>query len=761
MKCMRVVGIVCVVVCVGLASAAELPKGFRLEPVVSGLTNPSSLAGTPDGRILITERTTGNVRQLRNGMLQAAPLCSVAVDAVGEGGLLGVAVHPDFSSNHWIYLYYTDLASGNNRVVRFEIGSTSCNHPPSTILDNLGSGASLLRNGGGMSFGPDGKLYIATGDMQDGSNGQNAGTLQGKVLRVNDNGSIPSDNPTPGSLVYSKGLRDGRGLAVGSGGTVYVSDGGNDGAGAHDELDAPAAGDNLGWPIETGSGGTMDPPLVAWLPTVGVHGVTAYAGTAFPDLAADGVDNDHDGYGPDHHPGVGRVDDNGVGTCIGSANNGNACASTAACGAALPGEPSVNCEKRDDPAEYCPGGVPAGDDACGSTGAAGVDEPDESYPNNVFAASGSGIQRAVVVGAGLDQLSTWSSFLDSAALPDCPTGWTGVMTGRDGWLYALATNGGGAAGALYRVTHEGEAGPREVSAEDSYFPLILGKPPVLNRVDLFWEDLRDDAKQPRDGSGAPALPVREYRVWMGSIGDWDSHTPMASLDAIPGDEVNGALRKAEAVVFQTNVYFLVSARSDNLEGTLGYGTAEERAGPAVKDLCDTIGYHASPTYLQWKCGKNFTLTDPYGIPVSLYEKYRGHPILLDFSAVWCPPCHTQANVMEALYQTYANRGVEMITVLMDEDSQALDFNGRPSPAECRNWEDRPGASPDHTFDCWVDPNVAGPQKAWPLYNKHGALPTNVLLDSGLRVAYTAAGYSEAVIKLRLNQMVGTVDSCLH
>src|SRR5262245_58157197 len=112
------------IVCLGFVTSAfaavELPPGFRLEPVLAGLTDPSALAFAPDGRILIAERTTGNVRQVRGGELLAAPVCSVSVTSTGgEAGLLGIAVHPRFRDNGFIYLYYTDLTTAKNKVTRF------------------------------------------------------------------------------------------------------------------------------------------------------------------------------------------------------------------------------------------------------------------------------------------------------------------------------------------------------------------------------------------------------------------------------------------------------------------------------------------------------------------------------------------------------------------------------------------------------------------------------------------------------------------
>ncbi|HEX6851933.1 MAG TPA: hypothetical protein VF139_11070, partial [Candidatus Polarisedimenticolaceae bacterium] len=87
--------------------------------------------------------------------------------------------------------------------------------------------------------------------------------------------------------------------------------------------------------------------------------------------------------------------------------------------------------------------------------------------------------------------------------------------------------------------------------------------------------------------------------------------------------------------------------------------------------------------------------------------------------------------------------------------------GRPSNAECRNWSDRSGTNPDHTFPCWADTLTSNARVAWPKYNKFGAVPTNVVLDSGLRVVYSGAGYSETTIRDRLNRLVGAADACLQ
>ena len=754
---------VCVVaLAASVAPAAELPEGFRLEPVLGGIIDPSALADTPDGRILIAERTTGNLRVVRYGELAASPICSVPVDATGEGGLLGLAVHPDFAGNGWVYLYYTDLTSSVNKVTRFTLGRDSCSGA-TVILPDLGAAVAGLRNGGGISFGPDGKLYVATGDMGAPGNGQDDQVLQGKVLRINDDGSIPADNPDGASAVYAVGVRDGRGLTVNPAGQVYVGDHGDSIALDHDELHLAAADGNLGWADETGRGGIHDQPLAAWLPTIGIWGVTDYDGLLFPNQDADGEDNDHDSYGLDHGPGTLRVDDNDRGECIGSAANGQVCTNNLDCLPLRSGEGAHYCEKMDDTAEHCPAGVPLGDDDCDNVGPAGVDEPDESYLLDVFSAGDNEIRRAVLMGSN-DQLSYSTTFMDSSVLADCPSGWTGLMTGRDGHLYALATNGGGAGGALYRIVYDGGWGPREVSGPSSYVPLRVDRIGAA-AVEVSWEDIRDDAMQPQhSGTSATGLG-REYTVWRGDIGQWDSHEVI--LDGIAGNVVNDAVRKSAMLVdVAGSYYFLVSARSDNFEGTLGSGTNGERAGFDESEICVSLGEYRSP-WPQYSCGRDFTLVDTNGKTRNLYE-FRGKAVLLDFSAEWCPPCQTEADALENIWQDYKDRGVEFISVIFDEEINGTDWDGRPTPAECRLWEIRT-PSPNHSFECWADPQYCDgepcssnfSQEAWPLYNRFGAVPTNVVLNQGLGVTWSAGGWSETVLRSNLNKVVGTTDTCLH
>lgn len=757
-----VAAIVAIAACAGWSLAAELPENFRMEPVISGLTEPSSLAVVPDGSLLITERTTGDLRVVRGGVLQSAPVCTVAVDSTGDAGLLGVAVHPQFASNHWIYLYYTSSANGKNRVQRFVLEGGACSFPVDIFTD-LGAGASFERNGGGIAFGPDGKLYVATGDVETSSNGQSDAVLMAKVLRVNDDGSLPDDNPTAGSFVYAKGVRDGRGVVVGDNGKVYLSDAGSTTDSSDDEINAVPAGGNLGWDAATGnSGGAYDDPLVSWSTPIGTGGLAFYAANAFPDAAADGLDNDLDAFGPDRFPGVYRQDDNAKGVCVGSDNYNQPCTSDADCPPRT--QPFFTedsfCDMRDEKAELCDGGA-TGDDDCDAEGGAGIDEPDESFVNNLFAAADEKIVRVVTKGADHDQYSSDSDFFDSTFLADCPTGFTDVAAGDDGFLYVTALNGGGSGGGLYRVVFDDTAGPREVSQPGSPFPLRVERA-AGNDVWVYWEDLRSDALQPRDDGTDPSRPEREYTVWMGDLGNFTSHTAVSGLDATAGDAVNDAVRRAQVAAGEGNHYFLVSGRGDNLEGTLGFDSSgAERTGYSVTDLCESIGYHESPTYDLWKCGQDFSLVDEHGEERSLYE-YRGHPVLIDLSAIWCGPCQAEADVLETLYEDYRDRGVKILSVLADENNNFVDWVGRPGPAECRTWGDRDDPNPDHQFPCVGDQNPpeGQQQKAWPKYNKHNAFPTNVVLDNGLRVVYSGAGYNESRIRELFDLMVGTTDTCL-
>lgn len=178
------------------AAPATLPSGFTETALTNSLSAGTAMALAPDGRIFVSQQD-GTMRVIKNGALLSQPFLTVTVDSSGERGLLGVAFDPNFSSNQFVYIYYTATTPAvHNRVSRFTANGDVA-VPGSEVvlldLDNLSSATN--HNGGGMHFGPDGKLYIGVGENANGSNSQTLSNLLGKMLRINPDGTIPADNP--------------------------------------------------------------------------------------------------------------------------------------------------------------------------------------------------------------------------------------------------------------------------------------------------------------------------------------------------------------------------------------------------------------------------------------------------------------------------------------------------------------------------------------------------------------------------------------
>jgi glucose/arabinose dehydrogenase len=217
--------------------------------LASSLEIPWSLDILPDGRMLVTERP-GRVRVIdpEAGLLPEPVLEVEEVRHQGEGGLLGLAVHPEFASNQQVYLYYTyehgpDLA---NKVVSYIFTNNTLSRPK-IILDRI-PGA-RTHNGGRIKFGLDAMLYITTGDAQVPEAAQDLASLAGKILRVQDDGSIPADNPFENSPIYSYGHRNPQGLTWDGEGKLWATEHGPRG---HDEINLIESGRNYGWPIIQG-----------------------------------------------------------------------------------------------------------------------------------------------------------------------------------------------------------------------------------------------------------------------------------------------------------------------------------------------------------------------------------------------------------------------------------------------------------------------------------------------------------------------------
>lgn len=230
----------------------ETQKGWGAQPlsaVAKYLEIPWSMVFLPDGSMLFTERP-GRVRAIdKNGILLEKPIAQIStVKHIGEGGLLGITIHPDFKKNHFVYLYYTyssDERGTENRVSRFIFENDSLLNEE--IIINAIPGASF-HNGGRIKFGPDNFLYITTGDSQTSSLSQNTNSLAGKILRVTDDG-LPAPGNSFGNLVYSYGHRNPQGLAWDRNDQLWATEHGRSGLlSGYDELNKIEIGKNYGWP---------------------------------------------------------------------------------------------------------------------------------------------------------------------------------------------------------------------------------------------------------------------------------------------------------------------------------------------------------------------------------------------------------------------------------------------------------------------------------------------------------------------------------
>jgi glucose/arabinose dehydrogenase len=237
---------------------ATLPAGFVRTPYVSGLPSlATSMAFAPDGRLFIAIQS-GELLVFKSGALLAQPFVTVPTTASGERGLLGVAFHPQFATNGWVYVYYTSAVGGaHNRISRFTADGDTALTAETTIADLPNLSSATNHNGGAIHFGSDGKLYAAVGDNANGVLAPDLNSPFGKMLRFNDDGSIPADNPffntTTGlnQAIWARGLRNPFTFSFQPGtGRMFIND---VGATNWEEINEGTAGANFGWPSTEGA----------------------------------------------------------------------------------------------------------------------------------------------------------------------------------------------------------------------------------------------------------------------------------------------------------------------------------------------------------------------------------------------------------------------------------------------------------------------------------------------------------------------------
>ncbi|MEX1996747.1 MAG: PQQ-dependent sugar dehydrogenase [Nitrosopumilaceae archaeon] len=247
-------------------------KTKSVEVVATNLQKPWAMDFS-DTRIFFTEKV-GRIRVIDLDIVLEEPLANLRVADVIDGGLLGLALHPDFANNHYLYVFYTYAEDGKlwNKVIRItEAGNKLADAV--VILDKI-PGAEF-DNGGVIKFGPDEKLYIATGDATDEHSAQDLQSLSGKILRLNDDGTIPSDNPFQDSPVFSFGHRNPQGMAWDKSGDLYITE---HGPAKNDEINLVKAGQNFGWPEQECLGNEeFLAALICYNPSLEPAGIVFYS----------------------------------------------------------------------------------------------------------------------------------------------------------------------------------------------------------------------------------------------------------------------------------------------------------------------------------------------------------------------------------------------------------------------------------------------------------------------------------------------------
>jgi len=264
-------------------SDAQPSTASPVTTILTGLSFPLSLKFAPDGRIFFNEKNTGDVRVVQqNGSLLSTPFATISpIFTDGESGLLGIALDPSFTSNGYLYVYYTYRDSQSythGHIVRYTAAG-NLGTSPMNIFDVVSGAPNTppYHNGGYIKFGPDGKLYAQVGEFHQGSTAQDPSSATGKMLRMNLDGSIPSDNPFSGSLVYALGIRNAFGFDFdASNGRLIATEAGPN---SDDEINIVVKGGNYGWPTCLGvcHNPSFTDPIVNFNPVVTPTGIATVA----------------------------------------------------------------------------------------------------------------------------------------------------------------------------------------------------------------------------------------------------------------------------------------------------------------------------------------------------------------------------------------------------------------------------------------------------------------------------------------------------
>ncbi len=241
--------------------------------VATGFEAPWGIAFLPDGDALVPERDSGRIFLVHPGADPREVMTVGDVEHTGEAGLLGLAVSPRYAQDGLVYAYFT--GADDNRIVRFKLGED-----PQVIVQGIKKAP--IHDGGRLAFGPDGKLYATTGDAGDRPLAQDKASLNGKILRIEPDGSVPADNPFKGSLVYSYGHRNVQGITWDPSGRMWSAEFGQS---TWDELNLITAGGNYGWPEVEGKGGTakgfIDPKVVWATSAASPSGIAYWDGALY------------------------------------------------------------------------------------------------------------------------------------------------------------------------------------------------------------------------------------------------------------------------------------------------------------------------------------------------------------------------------------------------------------------------------------------------------------------------------------------------